>query len=200
MLRIQNPVSKFYPSLIKFADMTEVEAAAVEPIVVEYDAVTGVPSEYNEFLPKDSEEYKKWKAVQSGEKLEGEMANLAVADAAAPAEVATKKTSSKKKKNKDAPMVVLEKNIRNKKKCITSISGLDTFGVKLNGAAKMFGKKFASGASVNKTPDGKEQIDCQGDFLDSAAELILKQYKDSVKREDIYFIENKKKERYFTDE
>jgi len=180
--------------------MTEVEAAAVEPIVVEYDAVTGVPSEYNEFLPKDSEEYKKWKAVQSGEKLEGEMANLAVADAAAPAEVATKKTSSKKKKNKDAPMVVLEKNIRNKKKCITSISGLDTFGVKLNGAAKMFGKKFASGASVNKTPDGKEQIDCQGDFLDSAAELILKQYKDSVKREDIYFIENKKKERYFTDE
>jgi density-regulated protein DRP1 len=184
--------------------MAEVEEAAVQPLVVVYDTVTGVPSEYNEFLPKDCEEYKKWKAVQSGEKLEGDMANLAVAAddaAAAPAAVAAeapKKSSSKKKKGE--PMVVLEKNVRNKKKCITTISGLDMFGVKLNEAAKMFGKKFASGASVNKTADGKEQIDCQGDFLDSAAELILKQYKDSIKREDIYFIENKKKERYFTDE
>jgi density-regulated protein DRP1 len=187
--------------------MAEVEVAAVQPLVVVYDAVTGVPSEYNEFLPKDCDEYKKWKAVQSGEKLEGGMANLAVADDtagadAAPATAAAEapKKSSSKKKNKDAPMVVLEKNVRNKKKCITTISGLDTFGVKLSEAAKMFGKKFASGASVNKTPDGKEQIDCQGDFLDSAAELILKQYKDSIKREDIYVILNKKKERYFVDE
>lgn len=185
--------------------MADVEVAAVQPLVVVYDTVTGVPSEYNEFLPKDCEEYKKWKAVQSGEKLEGEMANLAVGDkdaAAAPAAEVPENPSSggSKKKNKGAPMIVLEKNVRNKKKCITTISGLDMFGVKLNEAAKMFGKKFASGASVNKTAEGKEQIDCQGDFLDQAAELILKQYKDTVKREDIYFIENKKKERYFTDE
>jgi density-regulated protein len=199
----------FYFHFSQFiAEMAEVEVAAVQPLVVVYDAVTGVPSEYNEFLPKDCEEYKKWKAVQSGENLEGQMANLGVAGnaaagtAAAPAAEAAEKSSGggSKKKNKGAPMVVLEKNVRNKKKCITTISGLDMFGVKLNEAAKMFGKKFASGASVNKTPDGKEQIDCQGDFLDQAAELILKQYKDSVKREDVYFIENKKKERYFTDE
>jgi hypothetical protein len=29
------------------------------PKKVEYDPITGVPSEYNEYLPKDSEEYKK---------------------------------------------------------------------------------------------------------------------------------------------
>ena len=38
----------------------------------------------------------------------------------------------------------------------------------------------------------------QGDCLDGAAELIVKQYKD-VKRSDIYYIESKKKERYFED-
>ena len=37
------------------------------PKLVEYDPVTGVPSEFNEFLPKDSEEYKRWKAAQEGD-------------------------------------------------------------------------------------------------------------------------------------
>ena len=176
--------------------------SAVEPVVVEYDPITGVPSEFNEFLPRDCDEYKKWKAVQSGEAIEGQMANLAVTDTsgAAPAAEPEKPSGgSSKKKKKDAPMIVLEKNTRNKKKCITTISGLDTFGVKLSEAAKIFGKKFASGASVTKTADGKEQIDCQGDFLDQAAELILKQFK-SVQKSDVYFIEGKKKERYFDDD
>lgn len=57
--------------------------------------------------------------------------------------------------------VVLERNTRNKKKCITTISGLDMFGVKLGEASKLFGKKFASGASITKNAEGKEQIDCQ---------------------------------------
>lgn len=57
--------------------------------------------------------------------------------------------------------VVLERNTRNKKKCITTISGLDMFGVKLGEASKLFGKKFASGASVVKNAEGKEHIDVQ---------------------------------------
>ena len=57
--------------------------------------------------------------------------------------------------------VVLERNTRNKKKCITTISGLESFGVKLQEAAKLFGKKFASGASITKNAESKEQIDCQ---------------------------------------
>lgn len=110
-----------------------------------------------------------------------------------------KKSSGKKKKKKSVPRVVLERNIRNRKKCITTISGLDLFGVKLNEAAKLFGKKFASGASVTKNAENKEQIDCQGDFLDQAVDIILKQYKE-VKKSDIYFIEAKKKQPYFPDE
>ena len=172
-----------------------------------------MPSEFNEFLPKDSEEYKRWKAAQSGD-LAGEVAALSVADgnaaaepapsdaAVAPADVpaadAPKKSSSTKKSDK-SPMVVLERNTRNKKKCITTIIGLDTFGVKLAEASKLFGKKFASGASVVKNPEGKGQIDVQGDFLDQAAELILKQFKE-VQRENVYYVDGKKKERYFTED
>ena len=39
--------------------MIETAALVLEPKKVQYDPITGVPSEYNEYLPKDSEEYKK---------------------------------------------------------------------------------------------------------------------------------------------
>ncbi|EFN54758.1 hypothetical protein CHLNCDRAFT_134666 [Chlorella variabilis] len=180
------------------------DGPSVQPLHVEYDPVTGVPSEFNDFLPKDCDEYKRWKASQEAG-VSGAMAGLTVASgeggaavgAAAAAPAQEKKQSSKKKKSK--PEVVLERNTRNKKKCITTISGLDMFGVKLGEASKLFGKKFASGASVVKNAEGKEHIDVQGDCLDQAAELIIKQYKE-VTKQDIYYIESKKKERYYDDE
>jgi hypothetical protein len=39
----------------------------------------------------------------------------------------------------------------------------------------------------------------QGDFLDQAAELIVKQFKE-VGKGDVYVIESKKKQRYFDEE
>ena len=38
-------------------------------------------------------------------------------------------------------------------------AGLETFGVKLAEASKLFGKKFASGASITKSPMEKDQIE-----------------------------------------
>lgn len=178
--------------------------ATVQPRVVEYDPVTGVPSEFNEFLPKDSEEYKRWKASQEAG-VSGQLEGLALGDGGdgaapppppKPVEV-IKELPGGKKKRQTKPEVVLERNTRNKKKCVTTISGLELFGVKLQEASKLFGKKFASGASITKNAEGKEQIDCQGDFLDQAVELILKQFK-AVSKADIYMIESKKKVPYFS--
>ena len=48
-----------------------------------------------------------------------------------------------------------------------SAAGLETFGIKLPEAAKLFGKKFASGASITKNPMEKDQIEvsCLGDVV-----------------------------------
>ena len=173
-------------------------AAAVQqqsppaPQVVEYDRITGVPAEFNEFLPKDCEEYKKWKASQESG-LEGQVADLKVQEA--PGQQIEKKLPGGKVKKKSKPEVVLERNTRNKKKCVTTISGLDTFGIKLADASKLFGKKFASGAAITKSPTEKDQIDVQGDFLDKAADFILKTYskEKGIQKSDIYIIDNKKK-------
>jgi translation initiation factor 1 (eIF-1/SUI1) len=53
-------------------------------------------------------------------------------------------------KKKEKPEVLIERSVRNKRKCITTVKGLELFGVKLADAAKVFGKKFACGASVVK--------------------------------------------------
>ena len=57
--------------------------------------------------------------------------------------------------------MILDRNTRNKKKCVTTVYGLDGFGIKLSDAAKLFAKKYAGGAAVTKTPTDKEQIDVQ---------------------------------------
>jgi density-regulated protein DRP1 len=168
---------------------------SLKPKHVDYDPITGVPSEFNEYLPKDSDEYKKWKAAQSGE-LNTKLAEVKLDKDGKEIE---KQLPGGKKKVKTKPEIVLERAVRNKKKAITTITGLDLFGVKLPEASKLFGKKFASGAAITKSPEDKNQIDVQGDFLDKAAELIVKTWGQDkgISKQDIYFIDNKRKVAYF---
>ena len=141
------------------------------------------------------------------------------------------KGGKKKKKEKE---LVVTKAVRNKRKCITTVTGLHHWKVKLSegaywgrpcacisprvttathtrthacvhshtsltrargrwhAASKLFGKKFACGASVTKNASQVEEIDIQGDCLYEVTELILKKYPD-VDKDAIYWVEDKKK-------
>ena len=81
-------------------------------------------------------------------------------------------------------------------------TGLERFGIKLGDAAKLFGKKFAAGASITKSATDQDQIEVQGDFLEKAAELIVKQYgkEHGIKKPAVFVIENKKREPFFDEE
>ncbi|KAB5514097.1 hypothetical protein DKX38_028003 [Salix brachista] len=80
--------------------------------------------------------------------------------------------------------VVIEKVVRNKRKSITIIKGLDLFGIKLSDASKKLGKKFATGASVVKGPTEKEQIDVQGDIAYDIVEFITETWPDLLLDDD----------------
>ncbi|XP_057537353.1 uncharacterized protein LOC130815040 isoform X3 [Amaranthus tricolor] len=97
-----------------------------------------------------------------------------------------------KVKKKDKKEVIIEKMVRNKRKCITTVKGLELFGVKLSDASKKLGKKFATGASVVKGPTEKEQIDVQGDIAYDIVEFITDTWPD-VPETAIFFIEEGKK-------
>ena len=62
---------------------SEPEIEVPPPLEVAYCLVTGIPAEFNDFLPKDTDEYKRWKvakgaAVEETGGLEGDLANLTV--------------------------------------------------------------------------------------------------------------------------
>ena len=80
---------------------------------------------------------------------------------------------------------------RTKRKCVTTVHGLEVFGkffactvrifakpflmaldVELKKAAKIFANKFACGSSVGKNNQNQDEIVVQGDFSDELRDLI----------------------------
>lgn len=108
------------------------------------------------------------------------------------------KPSKGKPKKKREKEIVISLATRQRKKAITSVEGLDLFGVKLSDAAKVFGKKFACGSSAVTNPSLREQIDIQGDVQESLPELILKNYGKShgIEKGSIVLIVDKQRVNY----
>jgi len=75
---------------------------------------------------------------------------------------------AKKKLEKGPKKLVISRSQRNKKKYVTVVTGLGTFGVDLKVASKKFGAKFACGSSVT----GDDEIVIQGDIVDDLIEFI----------------------------
>jgi hypothetical protein len=86
----------------------KVQLACVAPTICDAPCrATGVPPEFNEYLPKDCEEYKKWKAATQSGAVEGQLDQLSLKDGgAAPApEPEGKQLPGGKKKKKQKPEV-----------------------------------------------------------------------------------------------
>ncbi|XP_047338245.1 translation machinery-associated protein 22 [Impatiens glandulifera] len=181
-----------------------------QPARVLYCGVCGLPAEYCEF-GSDFEKCKPWliqhapelypdlvKDTNSNEadKVSDKLQAASISDGAGasstskPEEV--KRLPGGKIKKKDKQEVIIEKVVRNKRKCITTVKGLELFGVKLSDASKKLGKKFATGASVVKGPTEKEQIDVQGDISFDIVDFITDTWHD-VPESAIFFIEDGKK-------
>ncbi|KAL2621059.1 hypothetical protein R1flu_001264 [Riccia fluitans] len=184
-------------------------AAKPVPLQVLYCPVCSLPAEYCEYGP-DFEKCKPWliknapelypdlvkeAADKTAEQLEGMQVSSDAKPQGSTSESKVeevKKLPGGKVKKKEKPQVVVEKIVRNKRKCVTIIKGLDMFGVKLSDASKKLGKKFASGASVVKGPTEKEQIDVQGDIMYDIVEFITETW-NNIPESAIFFVEEGRK-------
>ncbi|CAM6023438.1 unnamed protein product [Sphagnum balticum] len=180
-------------------------AVKLQPLEVLYCPVCSLPAEYCEFGP-DFEKCKPWLIKNAPELYPDLVKDLGenkwswmcvflhssgtTSDGKKDEEV--KRLPGGKVKKKEKPEVVVEKIVRNKRKCVTIIKGLDMFGIKLSDASKKLGKKFASGASVVKGPTEKDQIDVQGDIMYDLAEFITETWQ-NVPESAIYYIEDGRK-------
>ena len=73
-----------------------------------------------------------------------------------------------------ASKVLIKRIERNKRKHVISISGLEVFNIDMKKLTKTFASKFATGASVIKNAEKKEEILVQGDVSDEAKVYIEK--------------------------
>lgn len=135
---------------------------------------------------------------QFAEALAASTANLSVEAQKRAEKDALKKTAKaeaaeQKQADKRATSIVTIKRIeRNKRKHVTAVSGLEAFDLDLKKVAKEFGKKFATGSSVTKTPSGGEEIVVQGDVSDEIEEFLNEKYK-QIPEDNIEFVDDKKK-------
>lgn len=81
---------------------------------------------------------------------------------------------AKKKEAEVEKRILLSIAPRGKKKAVTVVQGLKTFGIDLKVASKFFGQKFACGASIT----GDDEIVIQGDFKDDLFDLIPEKWAD----------------------
>ncbi|KAK8535401.1 hypothetical protein V6N13_081536 [Hibiscus sabdariffa] len=182
-----------------------------QPVVVLYCQVCGLPPEYCEFGP-EFDKCKPWLILNApdlypdllqaananeADKVSDQLQSTGISSADSGGSSEAKQEEVKrlpggKIKKKEKKEVIIEKVVRNKRKCITTVKGLELFGVKLSDASKKLGKKFATGASVVKGPTDKEQIDVQGDISYDIVEFITETWPD-VLETSIFFIEDGKK-------
>lgn len=187
--------------------MTEVAEGIVAKEVV-YCGVCSFPPEYCEFgasikrcqewlQANDEELYQKLNghnlvegmttlSLEKQQKIESDLQKLQLKQELKEERELQKKLSSK---------VTIKRIERNKRKHIISITGLEVFEIDMKKLAKTFASKFATGASIGKTADKKEEILVQGDVSDEAKAYIEKLLQekglDEVKVEQI--MEKKKK-------
>lgn len=88
-------------------------------------------------------------------------------------------------------MVQIKRVERNKRKYVTVVEGLEAHGLDLKKVAKEWGKKFATGSSVTKTPSGGEEVTVQGDVAYDIEEWCIDVGK--VPEDNIEIVEPKKK-------
>ncbi|KAJ3830205.1 density-regulated protein DRP1 [Lentinula raphanica] len=156
------------------------------PVQVLYCGVCTFPVEYCEFGSSltrckewlhehDLEAYNKY---YSEEALQAKIGTLSLeAQSKLEKDTAKKEAKAEAKadaalKKKMASQVTIKRIERNKRKHVTSVHGLEAFGIDLKKAAKQFASKFATGASVTKNPQGQEEIVVQGDVSDEILKMI----------------------------
>ncbi|KAH6723614.1 translation initiation factor SUI1 [Leptodontidium sp. 2 PMI_412] len=88
--------------------------------------------------------------------------------------------------------VIIKRVERNKRKFVTTVTGLEAFGLENKKVAKDLGKKFATGSSVTKVPSGGEEIVVQGDVSEEIEEFLLEKYP-VIPEDNVELTEDKKK-------
>lgn len=125
--------------------------------------------------------------TEKQEQIEKDLQKLQIKEAKKAERELQKKLSSK---------IIVKRIERTKKKRVISISGLEVFDINIKKLSKQFASKFATGASVVKNAEKKEDLVIQGDVADECVEFIHKLLEEQgLKDVKVEIVEEKKKKK-----
>lgn len=143
------------------------------PLKIIYCGNCGLPPEYCEYFP-DYDKCRKWLEAN----LPKELGTLGISGGGGENEEEKKGrqkrggkglVKAKKPTGKTGPKrILLSRAPRGKKKSVTVVVGLATFGIDLKVASKFLSSRFACGASVT----GEDEIVIQGDVKDDLFDVL----------------------------
>ncbi|KAA1114209.1 Translation machinery-associated protein 22 [Puccinia graminis f. sp. tritici] len=159
----------------------------IQPIKPLYCQICSFPPEYCEYGTSISKcktwlsthDQKRYEEIYGG--IEQELASMSVEEVEKKKKAETEALKKEAKEDAKASRIkeksktnkVTVKTVeRTKRKRITTIHGLDLFGVDLKKLAKLFASKFATGSSVTKNNQGEDEIVIQGDVSDEVLDLF----------------------------
>ncbi|CAK5281282.1 unnamed protein product [Mycena citricolor] len=184
---------------------------AVPPVIVLYCGVCTYPAEYCEFGTSLTR-CKEWlqeshpdlfPKYYSDEALQNKIGTLSLeAQVKLEKDMAKKEAKAEAKadaalKKKMASQIIIKRIERTKHKCVTSVFGLEEFGIDLKKASKQFSSKFATGSSVTKNAQGLEEIVVSGDVSDEILEMIENEVGvlKGIPADNVELVEEKKKKK-----
>lgn len=126
------------------------------------------PDLFNKWYGDTTEELSKQLAESSigeerEEKLEKALEKLERKQLAKEERELAKKLSSK---------VIIKREARTKRKCIIAISGLEVFEIDMKKLSKTFASKFATGCSISKNVEKRDEVIVQGDLAEEVEAYI----------------------------
>ena len=142
------------------------------PLSVEYCGNCSMPFEYCEYYP-DIEGCKKWLETNLPDQFEKLSAGGEDGDGTEDEKKRQKRggkgmMKAKKKEAAAEKKIILSIAPRGKKKAVTVVKGLTTFGIDLKTAQKFFSSRFACSSSVQ----GDDEVIIQGDVKDELFDVL----------------------------
>jgi len=142
------------------------------PLTVEYCGNCSMPFEYCEYYP-DIDGCKKWLEANLPDQFEKLTAGGEEAEGDSDEKKRQKRggkgmMKAKKKEAAAEKKIILSIAPRGKKKAVTVVTGLKTFGIDLKTAQKFFSSRFACSSSVQ----GTDEVIIQGDVKDELFDVL----------------------------
>ncbi|GME77412.1 unnamed protein product [Ambrosiozyma monospora] len=163
------------------------ETETITPVEVLYCGVCTLPVEFCEFgktfkkcktwlSENHHDTYVKLYESQDGTKTTSSLSaekEAKISEALAKMQLKEERKQERDLANLKNSKILIKRIQRTKHKHIIAVTNLEVFGVDMKKLAKTFAGKFATGASVSKNAEKKEEIVIQGDVGDEVEQYLL---------------------------